>query len=41
VIEFLEHHIAVNPRHSFGLIYNSARYQGKPLGHDRDVARVL
>ena len=32
VIEFLEQHIAVNPRHGFGLIYDSARHQGKPCG---------
>ena len=32
VIEFLEQHIAVNPRHGFGLIYDSARHQGKPWG---------
>ena len=32
VIKFLEQHIAVNPRHGFGLIYDSARHQGKPCG---------
>ena len=32
VIEFLEQHIAVNPRHGFDLIYDSARHQGKPWG---------
>lgn len=32
VIEFIEKHIAVNPRHGFGLLYDSARHQGKPWG---------
>jgi putative transposase len=32
LIEFLEQHVAVNPRHGLGLIYDSARHQGKPWG---------
>lgn len=32
VIAFINEHIAVNPRHGFGLLYDSARHQGKPWG---------
>jgi putative transposase len=32
VIAFIQAHIALNPRHGFGLLYDSARHQGKPWG---------
>lgn len=32
VITFIQAHMALNPRHGFGLLYDSARYQGKPQG---------
>lgn len=32
VTEFVQQHIAVNPRHGFGLLYDSARHQAKPWG---------
>ncbi|WP_143742328.1 hypothetical protein [Roseateles chitinivorans] len=35
MIEFLEQHIAVKPRHGFGLIYDSAHHRGKPWGRPR------
>lgn len=32
VITFIQAHMALNPRHGFGLLYDSARHQGKPWG---------
>ena len=32
VITFIQTHMALNPRHGFGLLYDSARHQGKPWG---------
>ena len=32
VINFIQAHMALNPRHGFGLLYDSARHQGKPWG---------
>jgi len=32
VIQFIEAYMATNPRHGFGLLYASARYQGQPWG---------
>lgn len=32
VIAFIEQHLAANPRHGFGLLYDSARFQGQPFG---------
>ena len=32
VIAFIEKHMALNPRHGFGLLYDSARHQGQPWG---------
>ncbi|WP_158307693.1 hypothetical protein [Alicycliphilus denitrificans] len=32
VIAFIQTHMALNPRHGFGLLYDSARHQGKPWG---------
>ncbi len=32
VIAFIQAYMAVNPRHGFGLLYDSARHQGKPWG---------
>ena len=32
VIAFIQTHMALNPRHGFGLLYDSARQQGKPWG---------
>lgn len=32
VIEFVQNHMALNPRHGFGLLHASARHQGKPWG---------
>ena len=32
VITFIQSHMALNPRHGFGLLYDSARHQGKPWG---------
>lgn len=32
VIEFVQGHIAANPRHGFGLLYDSSRHQGQPWG---------
>lgn len=32
VISFIQAHMALNPRHGFGLLYDSARHQGKPWG---------
>jgi putative transposase len=32
VITFIQMHMALNPRHGFGLLYDSARHQGKPWG---------
>lgn len=29
VITFIQAHMALNPRHGFGLLYDSARHQGK------------
>ena len=31
-ITFIQTHVALNPRHGFGLLYDSARHQGKPWG---------
>ena len=30
VIAFIQSHLALNPRHGFGLIHDSARHQGQP-----------
>ncbi|WP_288011332.1 hypothetical protein [Diaphorobacter sp.] len=30
VITFIQTHMALNPRHGFGLLYDSARHRGKP-----------
>ena len=32
VITFIQAYMALNPRHGFGLLYDSARHQGKPWG---------
>jgi putative transposase len=32
VITFIQTYMALNPRHGFGLLYDSARHQGKPWG---------
>ena len=32
VIKFIDQHIEANPRHGFGLLYDSARHQGQPWG---------
>ena len=32
VITFIQAHMALNPRNGFGLLYDSARHQGKPWG---------
>jgi len=32
VITFIQTHMALNPRHGFGLLYDSARHQGKSWG---------
>lgn len=32
VITFSRMHMALNPRHGFGLLYDSSRHQGKPWG---------
>ncbi len=32
VISFIQTYMALNPRHGFGLLYDSARQQGKPWG---------
>ena len=32
VISFIQAYMALNPRHGFGLLYDSARHQGKPWG---------
>lgn len=32
VITFIQSHVALNPRHGFGLLYYSAHHQGKPWG---------
>lgn len=32
VITFIQTYTAINPRHGFGLLYDSARHQGKPRG---------
>lgn len=32
VITFIQAHMALNPRHGFGLLYDSARHQGQPWG---------
>ena len=32
VVTFIQAHMALNPRHGFGLLYDSARHQGKPCG---------
>lgn len=32
VIDFVNQHIALNPRHGFGLVYDSARHQNQPWG---------
>ena len=32
VIAFVQAHMALNPRHGFGLLYDSARHQDKPWG---------
>lgn len=40
-ITFIQTHMALNPRHGFGLLYDSARHQGKPWGKTGALARVL
>lgn len=30
VITFIQSHMALNPRHGFGLLYDSARHQKQP-----------
>ena len=32
VIDFIQRYVALNPRHGFGLLYDSARYQAQPWG---------
>ena len=32
VITFIQTYMALNPRHGFGLLYDSARHQGNPWG---------
>ncbi|PKO66701.1 MAG: hypothetical protein CVU22_15050 [Betaproteobacteria bacterium HGW-Betaproteobacteria-16] len=32
MITFIQTYMAINPRHGFGLLYDSARHQGKPWG---------
>jgi len=32
VIAFIQNHVAVNPRHGFDLLYDTARYQNQPWG---------
>jgi len=32
VIAFIEQHMAANPKHGFGLLHDSARFQGQPWG---------
>ena len=40
VITFIQQHMALNPRQGFGLLYDSARHQGKPWGKKRLPARI-
>ena len=35
VIAFIEKHMALNPRHGFGLLSGSARHRGQPWGKKR------
>lgn len=40
-ITFIQTHMALNPRHGFGLLYDSARHPRQALGQDGALARVL
>jgi hypothetical protein len=41
VIAFIQNHVAVNPRHGFDLLYDTARYKKQPWGENSAVAGVL